>query len=271
MAITDNLISYFNLDDGDGTTTRADSVGGNTLTNNNSVSHNANGPGTHGASHFTRSSSQSLSVASNSALQTGDIDFTIAGWVFFDSKVGVGSWQVLFGKDPQTPSREWNVWYFGTDDRLEFNVFPAGDNTTVTIKADTLGSPAISTWYFVVAWHDSVANTINIQVNNGATDAASHSAGVFSSTGPFRIGANQNVTNFWDGRIALVGFWKRVLTSAEITFLYNAGSGRSYAELAQARRRRSRAILYHHYSSKVRKWIKRDSGLLIPDRDLVLA
>jgi hypothetical protein len=100
--------------------------------------------------------------------------------------------------------------------------------------ANTLGSPSLSTWYFVVCWHNQAAATINICVNDGAVDSAARTAAISDTAAGFIIGADGfNTTNApVDGRIDEVGFWKRVLSAAEITELYNSGSGRNYAYIS---------------------------------------
>jgi len=48
------------------------------------------------------------------------------------------------------------------------------------------------------------------------------------------VGAqNTSETFFFDGLIEEVAFYKRVLTAAERTWLYNSGAGRAYAEVLQ--------------------------------------
>jgi hypothetical protein len=80
----------------------------------------------------------------------------------------------------------------------------------------------------VAVWHDAVADTLNIQVNDGtvdfmATGGALQSANVAPLDIGRRSGTSSNI--YWDGRIDQVMFWKRVLTSGERTQLYNSGSG----------------------------------------------
>ena len=70
---------------------------------------------------------------------------------------------------------------------------------------------------FLCAWHDSVANTINIQVNNGTINTVSHSVGVQDSNGVFRLGEISG--NYLNGRLDGVGVWKRVLTQSERAYL----------------------------------------------------
>ena len=104
----------------------------------------------------------------------------------------------------------------------------AGAN--VSVSGDELGSPSLATWYFIVMWHDSVANTINIQVNNGTVDSTAM-AGLIPHDGSatVRIGAinSSPVAGFMDGRIGPVLFAKRVWSAAERTWLYNGGAGRA--------------------------------------------
>ena len=78
-----------------------------------------------------------------------------------------------------------------------------------------MGAPVIGTWYFIVGWHDSVANTVNIQVNNGAVDSvATGGALQAAGTAELRIGGRDDIAPFHlDGRVDEVGFWKRVLTA----------------------------------------------------------
>ena len=99
------------------------------------------------------------------------------------------------------------------------------------MQAGNFGSPSTAAWIFIVAWHDSSANTINIKVNNGTANSASYSSGVNDDTSPFVLGATNTGAGFMDGRIDQVGVWKRVLTADEQTFLYNNGNGRAYAGL----------------------------------------
>lgn len=120
----------------------------------------------------------------------------------------------------------------GSTARFKLDVDSNGGGTDTTVTANTFGAISAATWYFVVAWHDSVSNQIGISVN-GTADTAAHSAGVFDGTGPFAIGARVNATSdYWDGLIDEFGFWRRVLSGAEITELYNAGAGRDYAYIA---------------------------------------
>jgi hypothetical protein len=89
----------------------------------------------------------------------------------------------------------------------------------------------LNTWVWVVAWHDSTANTLNIQINNGAVDSTATGAVVPNdSTAQLRVGDLQQTNNReWLGYLDEIGFWRRVLSADEKTALYNSGAGLAYA------------------------------------------
>lgn len=74
---------------------------------------------------------------------------------------------------------------------------------------------------------------IGIQVNNGTANTTNHTTGSFDSVTSICIGAYGNACNAltFDGRIAKTGFWRKVLTAAEKTALYNSGKGLKYSAL----------------------------------------
>ena len=89
-------------------------------------------------------------------------------------------------------------------------------------------------WYFIVASHDPAANTISVQVDNGATDSVGWAFGILDGASFFGIGSTSALT-LMDGRIGPTMFWKSaagaggVLTATQRTALYAAGAGLTYA------------------------------------------
>lgn len=199
----------------------------NNLTDNNTVTQAA-GAKVGNAGQFTAANSEYLSVSDNAALSMGgNTSFTLGAWVYFDAKAAQ---RAILGKYQTTTNQEYLLWYNTTLDRFRFNVYSDGtDGTLTAVNADTLGVPATATWYFVLAWYDGT--NINISINNGAADTAAFSAGVYDGAAPLEMGANSSLSFNWDGRIDEVGIWKRVLTSAERTSLYNSGNGKGLGSL----------------------------------------
>jgi len=221
------LQSYWKLDESSGTATDAHST--NHLSDVNTVTGN---PGKVGTSRqFTYANSEYLSIPSNASLQTGDIDFTIAGWVYLDSK---SANQAVVGKWTGAPAGEYLLFYNPGTDRFRFIVCDTTQTNYGLVDAAALGSPATGTWYFIVAWHDATAQTVNIQVNNGTVNSASHPYDVQVAATAFRVGATGAFGQEWDGRVDELGLWKRLLTPAERTQLYASGSGVTYPDFTPA-------------------------------------
>lgn len=223
--LLDNLEGYWRLEESSGT--RYDqSKNGNHMTANNSPGQTVGKVGN--CATLTSASSQFMSAPSNSSIQVGDIPFTISCWVKAST---LGSDRTIISKyDNNNNKREWSLGYLFSNLRFRFIVSSDGGSVnTSSVLADALGAPSVGVWYFVVAWHDPDANTVNIQVNNGTANSASWSSGVFSSTSPLQAGCiGSTQIQFWDGSIDEIGFWKRILTTAEKTELYNSGSGVSF-------------------------------------------
>jgi hypothetical protein len=168
-------------------------------------------------------------------LSAGDVDFTLAVWVYFDTVGTVSKW-IANKRTSGASAAGYQLAYSGSDvggpDRLRFAVFIGGAGKGVGAV-----QPSVDTWYLVVGWHDSVANTINIQVNNGTVDSESYADGCGDDTGPFRIGGPSftSTAYYMAGRIGPTMFWKSaageggVLSTAQRTALWNSGNGLTYA------------------------------------------
>ena len=89
-----------------------------------------------------------------------------------------------------------------------------------------------------------MGNEIGISVNDGTVDTTAHSGGVASISTGFNIGAAADPTNYWDGRIDSTSFWWKILTSTEVTDLYNGGSGFDYPFTTAAAERSYGVIIY---------------------------
>jgi|SRR5688572_30675063 len=213
-ALLNNLVAHWRLDEASGV--RADAHGSNSLGDINTVGQAAGKIGN--AASFVAANEESLSIADNAALSMGDIDFTIAGWVRFDTLAGAG----LVGKWA-TDSYEYLIYFDGTN--LRFHV---SDDGTSNVSVVNSASISANTWYFFVAWHDAVANTLNISVNDNAAASAAHSTGVYDGAASLYFGRNEEGLTYLNGRLDAISIWKRLLTASERTQLYNSGNGLDY-------------------------------------------
>lgn len=222
MALIDNLVAYYGLSD------TQDQHSTNHLTNNNTVTFTTGKVGN--AAQFASASSQYLSIADNAALSMGDIDMTLIAWVF-PTVVGGTTKGIVSKWDNASNKREYQIQINTAGDFL-FAV--SGNGTALTTVSRTA---TVDTWQMVVARHNAATNQIDLSVNNGTLASTAHSTGIFDSNTQFRIGsivADGGMARFYDGLIDEVGIWKRYLSDAEVTELYNSGSGRDYSYIAGA-------------------------------------
>lgn len=227
MALTDSLISYWALDEsstGTVQTDRADSHGTNTLTDNNTV---ASGTGKLGncADFEAGNPGECLSHADNASLSTGDVDFSLSMWVNFESMALTGTLACKGDNLGDDTATEYAL-YVNASNELHFRVGKNGSGFGDVQWSSTVST---GTWYHVVCWHDSVANQIGIAVNAGTAVTSSWSAGANDTANPFYLGRDGSGDRQLDGLLDEVGFWKKVVTSGEITQLYNGGSGLAYS------------------------------------------
>ena len=175
---------------------------------------------------FVEASTQYFSTPSSAALQTGDIQFTLALWVNKTANTA-GGYPGLISKNDNATNIEYDVyWQNGTG--ITFAVSSNGTALTGSVTSPTVG---LNGWHLVVCWHDSDANTLNIQIDGGTVTSANYSAGVRAGTADVEVG--KQVNQYFTGYIGPIDFWKRILTSSERTALYRGDAwGASYAQLA---------------------------------------
>ena len=217
-----SLVAAWKLDD------LTDSTGrGNTLTNNNSATFNTGKIGN--AVYVAAASSQYLSITSNTDVQLSSSDFTIGLWAYHSSFSGAKN--IALGKDA-SGQREYYLFSEDTgtnNNRFKIAVFSGGAEKTAI--ANSFGDLSTATWYCVIAWWDSVAQTLNLSVNDGTTNTNNIAAALDApASAALNIGRRSfaGFENYFDGRIDAVHVWKRVLSAADRTEFYNSGTGKEY-------------------------------------------
>lgn len=212
-----SLVAYWKLDEASGT--RVDSIAGNNLTDHNSTLAAAGKIGN--AASFVEASSQYLSSADVAVLRGGAGSWTIQAWA----------------RATTLSAADHNIVVKGAADYTPYALYTkSGTNTIDFFVSDfnydhfeEVVGPALSTgtWYHLLAWYDSGASTLNVQVNAGTVtsvpitftpfDDGSENAGV-------EVGGSSG-GGYWDGLVDEVAKWNRVLTAFERAALYNGGAG----------------------------------------------
>jgi hypothetical protein len=222
MALSDAApfaVAHWTMDEASGN--RADSVGSNTLVDNNTVT-SAAGKFSN-AAEFTLANSEYLSCADNAALSSGDVKYMVRCWVKFKTKATT---QVITAK---REALEHILDYHAGSDRLRFLFGDAG----ITAAANNFGDVSVDTWHLIHAWHDSDADVIGISVNAGTANTISDvGANPVDGNGAFNVGRDPAFNaNFLDGFVDdLVVLKGYVLDATERTADYNGGTGVAFAD-----------------------------------------
>lgn len=221
---TANLAAYWNLDEASGSA--LDAQASNDLAETSGTIDSVAGiSGT--ARDFELADSEYFTLADSPELSTGDIDFTWSVWVKLESNA-TDMWVIHKGIAPGfAGGSEYLLSIPSSDHQPRFYVGNGSSFGTAT-----WGAPLSNgIWYHIVGWHDSVNDLVGITVNNGAPVTAAYAGGGQDTAAPLLLAARNAASpnlNF-DGVLDEVGFWKRVLTPADIAVLYNNGNGVAYS------------------------------------------
>lgn len=221
MALTDNLIGYWKLNETSGTRVDAHSNGYD-LTDNNTVGYATGVIGN--AANFVSANSEYLSRSYSGMVPTTNA--TLSFWLKHNDGGGnMGIAELgLFGTDPVQPwfvqCRNGEIWAW-----IDGQNFNYGYTTDAALSS--------SSFYHVVVRYDGGGSgdsgRLKISINDtnktlsfNGTIPASMSA---MSQGAFVIGRGLWYAN---GDVDEFGYWDRTLTNQEVTDLYNGGAGLAY-------------------------------------------
>lgn len=180
------------------------------------------------AAQFTRTNSEYLYKSSAAGLPSGaEGEVSFAGWFYFDA-VGSPTKYLMGAVSADASNRRFYLGQNDSDSRLNFTVL-LNNSTYATASSSPVSA---GQWYFVVAWYDAAANTVNLQLNNGAVVSTSYASGISGAAVNFYLSSFAGTSGYYDGRIDNVGVWSRVLSSGERTTLYNGGLGQNYSQLS---------------------------------------
>jgi hypothetical protein len=221
MALLDNIALFYN--GGEASGNLVDSVGSNTLTDNNTVGSASATPHSGTARDFETANSEYFSIADNATVRGGDVDWSWQAWVKPETDIN----HIILGKDIDTPSnaRDYTFDVTATTPRLYINGGAGGllVNGNVAVSAGN--------WYHICCGHSASANELWMIVNNNSAATVGTSGAVpETSVAPLYVGARaySGAEAYFDGLIYRVGFWKRDIRS-DVATLYNSGTPLDYA------------------------------------------
>jgi hypothetical protein len=159
-------------------------------------------------------------------------EVSVSFWVE-DSRASAGN-PTLFSWRKQTTDRFIYIDKFNSSpDYARPIIFDASDSLLITGDAD--GDIDAVGWHHIVMTYDGTTNSV--YVDGTLADADSGSLGTFDTNAlPFSIGTiswdkGATGTTAYTGKMANFGIYDYPLSTDDVSFLYNSGTGRAYADL----------------------------------------
>jgi hypothetical protein len=212
-----SLQAYWNMDEILAVSDFQDAFGSNTAVQTGNPDAPVGYRGFDGATQFA-------TAPDAAALSTGNIDFTIAGWLWPDDFAGL-----VFGPTKLNASvaGEWDIYIAAGSGIPHVRIWNGGSTIVDVASGTALTEDA---WNFVVVQHNATADTLRISVNGGAfaSDATGGAAPADTAVPLTFATLNGHSANFFKGRMRMWGFWKAILTDPEIAALYNSGNGLAF-------------------------------------------
>lgn len=165
------------------------------------------------ARDFTSGSSERILLSSAPA---SAVPLTIAGWSRFDTAMTEGAEYTICAIDDPTTGHEFTV-EIGRNGGVDYAIVVVTGASTQVVTSSV--APLINTWNHLCGVFTS-STSRDIYLNG--TNVGNGTTNITPTVTETSIGATDqgaSVGKFYDGQLAEIGIWTRVLTSAEITSL----------------------------------------------------
>jgi hypothetical protein len=230
MALSDNIVSYWKLDESSGNI--ADATGGGwTGTNVNTVTFSS-GKINNGA-NFASASSQQFTVSSSFTDLNSNTAFSFSYWM----KRTDTSNQFIGTRCNGSAHAQWNIYVnnggAGTPN-VAFEISPINNSSNQLACAATFANLQDGNWHHVVITYDGSRSTSGVTIYiDGSSRTVTSITNTLSTNAPtgssMAIGSRTSTFgSYYDGSLDEFGIWSRALTSGEVTSLYNSGAGVQY-------------------------------------------
>ncbi len=219
---TVGLVSYWSLDEPSaaaGAVTRADSIGSNNLTDNNTVASAPYGP-TGTVSAYLNANSEYLTVTTPTALQKAH-DRSFAFWFY---NTDIVNQRGIFSQE-NTVNDGSPTLILQHKDAAPYGlaVFHAGGYSSYF--------PLSIGWHHVVWTYVTSTTKQSLYIDSVAVISAATSADAGNDT---NLHFGTGFPSYFTGNLAWAGAWSEAIDQTKVTSLYNNGNGKSYAQLSTA-------------------------------------
>lgn len=225
MALTDNLVAYWRLDEASGT--RADATGnGYSLAANGSPVSRTGKLGD--ACDFVPGSSQYLSTTDAAVYGaiTDSAGWTIAGWIYSDDNAT----REVLGTFSTATARGVITYFHAAYLVARDLAVQWYDNAGSAVIAASGASMTSGAWNFIAIKYDTADDKLYVRTNGTTGTGVSCAGKTFTlNASAFYLGkARVSGGTYADGGLDDIGLWSRALSSAELDSLYNSGAGFAY-------------------------------------------
>lgn len=221
MAITDNLLAYWKLDEASGNPQDI-SGNGKHLTNVNTATF---GTGKINNGTILNGVDQIHTIADTTLANLGDA-FTVSCW-FKANTLSAGQHRPIHASTSDSSvGSPYSIWLELASIKFE-TYAPTGGYSALQSSV----SLSLNTWYHCVMVKESISSRkiyVNTTMNQSTTTRSGTPTKLTGVTLGCRDTGSSGKSGYFDGIIDEVGIWNRALTATEVSFLYNSGNGFSY-------------------------------------------
>lgn len=164
-------------------------------------------------------------IATNGPVVATTAPYSVSAWVNL-SAVPTATEGVV--SQDGTTNSGFSLQYNATDGGWAFAQTASDTSGAATVRAKIARKPAANTWYHLVGTYDSATGAMKVYVNNSATPGTAGDTTPFPATGGLVIGRDKAAgaaTDRLAGTVTNVQVYDRVLSAADVTKLFQAGSG----------------------------------------------
>lgn len=207
-----DLVGYYPLHEDSGTTAHDFSGGNHDMSNNNVT---VDQPGIMSTTSFDYNGSSSYTRLSDATHLQGLSKLSVAFWLYpRDLSSGQG---VVVDRDGQ-----WDeYWGFRIIDSSTFRWEVVDNGNFDTIADANTSDLSSNAWNFVVGTFDGSTGDVNLYLDGSSWASSSGSSSQTDNANELNFGMTGGVGEHLDGRLAYVFIWNRVLTSSEVSTLYD--------------------------------------------------
>lgn len=213
-----DLQAWWSFDEASGV--RADSVGANPLSDNNSVL-SSGGVSVNTTNSAVLSGANYLSCA-NSSLFDGmtNNNWTICHWVNIDATCPPGG--MFLSKQANGGATGFYLFYDGANG-MQFHAFDVNGADS----SSTLSSIMFNNWYLFAATYNNTSHTMRSMLFDVSTNSFVMAYSLSNDATSFGIGARaDDGSALATGKVDETAIWYRILTDDEIAYIFNFGQGR---------------------------------------------